>query len=429
MRLASFSRPPADRGRGRRGHSDVAPQRALRIEQPEESGLEHGLVEYFGELARFGSARSLEQSTLYQRLKPEIDRVMRTVLEESFAPPRPVAGSALRATAWNVERGIQLQGILEVLREHPRMCDSDVLMLTEVDLGMARTQNLHVAREIARALRLNYAFANSYISLVKGSGLEYHVRGENSLALHGNALFSRFPLLRAHRIALPNGKDLMAGKEKRLGHQQAVAAIVEHPHGPFWGVSLHLDAHCTQRHRHRQMRLVLDHLDALRPRLPILIGGDWNTSTYNSKRAAYSILGYCRRVLMGVQHVVKNHYPHPDRWFERRLFGELKRRGYDYQGLNELGVGTLHYHVDDEAINTNMGDWVPGWCFWFIRWALNRVGGNCSMKLDWFAGRGIEPSSESPPKVIGEIHDRDNPLSDHDPIVLDFSLAPPESTA
>jgi endonuclease/exonuclease/phosphatase family metal-dependent hydrolase len=303
------------------------------------------------------------------------------------------------------------------------MQGADVLLLTELDYGMARSDNRFVARELAAALGLNFAYANCYVSLVKGSGLEYHVEGDNSLALHGNALFSRFPMLQAHSIALPNGKDKMKGKEKRLGYQQAVATIVDHPEGAFWAVSLHLDAHSTQRHRFRQMELVLDHLEGLSPKLPILVGGDWNTSTYNSKRATYSILGYCRRVLMGVKNVVENHYPHPDRWFERHLFGELDKRGYEYEALNETGACTLHFEVNDVAMNTNMKDWVPEWCFWFIRWALNRVGGKCSMKLDWFAGRGIQSSQSSPPQVLSEIHDRENPLSDHDPIVLDFHLS------
>ena len=102
------------------------------------------------------------------------------------------------------------------------------------------------------------------------------------------------------------------------------------------------------------MEIVLDHLKTLSPSLPVLLGGDWNTSTYNSSRAVYSILGYCRRVLMGVNHVIDNHYTYPDRWFERHLFRELKRQGYHYQDLNEPGVCSLHYHVDDLAANKRM---------------------------------------------------------------------------
>jgi endonuclease/exonuclease/phosphatase family metal-dependent hydrolase len=362
----------------------------------------------------------MEKSPLYQELRSEVERVMQTVVQEELAPRNQNTGSCIRAAAWNIERGTQLTGILEVLESHPRLRGSDVLLLTELDLGMARSGNRFIAREIATRLGLNYAFANCYISLVKGSGLEYDIDGENSLALHGNALFSRHPIRSAHAIALPNGKDKMVGKEKRLGYQQTVLGIIEHPDGPFWAVSLHLDAHSTQRHRHRQMCIVLDHLKRLEPELPILIGGDWNTSTYNSKRAIYSILGYWRRVMMGVKHVIRNHYPYPDRWFERKLFRELEARGYDYRSLNEPGACTLHYDVDDIAINTNMGDWVPAWCFWFIRWALQRAEGKCSLKLDWFAGKGVRSRRESPPRVLSEIHDRTDPLSDHDPIVLDF---------
>ena len=214
----------------------------------------------------------------------------------------------------------------------------------------------------------------------------------------------------------------MRGKEKRLGCQRAAAAAVDHPLGRFWAVSVHLDAHSSQRHRHFQMQLVLDHLDTLTPRYPVLIGGDWNTSTYNSKRATYSILGYWRRVMMGVRHVIKNHYPYPERWFERRLFQELEARGYTYRDLNQLGACTLHYDVKDLALNRNMGEWIPKWCFWFINWALKQNTGNegrCSLKLDWFAGRGVKPAGEQKPLVVHDIREREH-LSDHDPIILDF---------
>jgi len=391
------------------------------------SPLDHTLTPHFPALAEFDSTKTLTASSLYQNLRPEIERVLGHVLQEDFATGEgsapPVGTNTIRATAWNIERGKQLPGIIRVLREHEVLRASEVLMLTELDYGMARTGNADVAREIARSLKLNYAFAPCYLALNKGSGIEADVKGENTRGLHGNALFSSHPLRRAHAIALPNGKDKMVGKEKRLGQQRAVVADVEHPTaGTFRAVSLHLDAHSTQHHRHRQMRLVLDHLEGLDPRLPTLIGGDWNTSTYNSRRALYSIFGYFRRVAMGVGNVVKNHYLHPERWFERKLFRELERRGYNYRDLNALGVGTLHYDVSDAAVNTNMGDWIPQWCFPFINWALKQHEGRCSLKLDWFAGKKIKLAAGAQPQVIGELRDADGVLSDHDAIVLDFQL-------
>ncbi|MCA1616987.1 MAG: endonuclease/exonuclease/phosphatase family protein, partial [Acidobacteria bacterium] len=246
------------------------------------SVLDHALAPHFPALARFNSTRELRASRLYAELRTEIERTLGGVVREDFANERARSDAArpVRATAWNIERGKRLPSVIRALGEHPDIGASDVLLLTELDHGMARTGNRFVARDIARSLRLNYAFAPCYLALNKGSGLESEVAGENTLALHGNALFSRWPLARAHSFALPNGKDKMRGKEKRLGSQRAVVADVSHPLGPFRAVSVHLDAHSTQAHRQRQMRLLLEHLSRLAPRMPTLVGGDWNTTTY-----------------------------------------------------------------------------------------------------------------------------------------------------
>src|ERR1044071_4695299 len=391
-----------------------------------QSVLDHELQPYFSELAQFNSTKALMASPLYAKLQPEIERVLTSVAQENFAPSVPVNSSLspfIRATAWNIERGMRFESIMRVFEEHPLISRSDILLLTELDYGMARTDNRFVAREIAEKLKLNYVFSPCYINMNKGSGLEVHTTGENTQALHGNAVFSRYPLTRAHLLALRNGKDKRRDNEKRLGSQTATIADVLHPSGTIRLVSLHLDAHSTQRHRHRQMKLVLDHLETLRPQLPVLIGGDWNTSTYNSRRAVYTIMGFFRRVMMGVGNVIRNHYVHPERWFERGLFKELEKRGYDYRNLNEPGAGTFPYDVKDLAVNTNMGDWIPQWCFWFLNRALEPHGGRCSLKLDWFAGKGITPDSENRPRVIYNLDDEAGKLSDHDAIVPDFAIS------
>ncbi len=398
----------------------------IALQEPfaESSVLEHNLREHFRALASFASSRELQRSQLYQKLEDEIEKVLSAVVVENFASPLVAARDAIRVTAWNIERGKQFDNVLRVLGQHALIAESDVLLLTELDYGMARTGNRFVARELAAKLRLNYAFAPSYIALNKGSGLEAEAEGENAQALHGNALFSRHPLANAHSVALPNGKDKMRVNEKRLGSQRAVIADVEHPRGCFRAVSVHLDAHSTQRHRLRQMQILLNHLEGLEPKLPVIIGGDWNTSTYNSKRAVYSIAGYFRRVAMGVRHVIKNHYPHPERWFERHLFLELERRGFNYRELNHLGAGTLHYDVNDLATYENMREWVPAWCFWFIEWALKQTDGRCSLKLDWFTGKGIRPApGGEPPQVVNGLAELYGPLSDHEPILLEFVLS------
>ncbi len=389
--------------------------------------LDHDLNQYFDELLKFNSIGETERSEVYKKIRPEVERIMNSVVCENFAPAGrtcsesrsagtgPIVVSAL---AWNLERGIVFEGILEALTNHPDLKEKDVLLLTELDYGMARSGNRFVAQDLARELKLNYAFATVYIALQKGSGVESEMAGENTGSIHGLALFSRFPMHNVGAVALPNGKDKMWGKEKRLGSLRALIAEIEHPAGMIRAVTVHLDAHSSRRHRHLQMKIVFDHLETLPP-MPTIIGGDWNTTTYNAQNATRAILGYWRRVMMGVRNVVRNHLPHPDRYFERGLFREVEKRGFEYKSLNEEGVGTLHYDMDSIEKNTNLADWVPAWCFPFIFWAVKQVGGKVSARLDWFAGQGIEIAGK--PKTIGQLTDADNQaLSDHDAIALDF---------
>jgi endonuclease/exonuclease/phosphatase family metal-dependent hydrolase len=385
--------------------------------------LDHKLVRHFPELIKADSSDELVRLPIYQEIGSEIDSILNFVWVGNHGKIPEEKQNWIRATAWNIERGIGLEGIIDVLGQHPVIRKSDVLLLTELDYGMARTENRKIASDLAEVLSLNFAFAPSYINLEKGSGLENDIEGSNHQGIHGNAIFSPYPIRDAHSIPLPNGKDKMRGKEKRLGCQRAVAAIIDFPQGPVKVVSAHLDAHSTQKHRMRQMQIILDDMNQFYPDLPALIGGDWNTSTHNSSTALFSILGYCRRVLMGVRHVLKNHYPYPERWFERHLFRELESRGYNYRDLNVPGGCTLHYDVNDMAANGRMADWIPNWCFWFINWALAKNDGKASMKLDWFAGKSIQPLVESPPRIIADVHTPENPLSDHDPIVLDFLIS------
>jgi len=246
--------------------------------------------------------------------------------------------------------------------------------------------------------------------------------GSITRSIHGLSMFSPHPLKNVHAIPLPNGKDKMWGKEKRLGYLRAIVADIEHPTGDFRAVTIHLDAHCSRAHRHKQIKIILDHLDTLSP-LPTLIGGDWNTTTFNSQSSTRAILGYWRRVFMGPKNFALNHLPYPDRYFERDLFAEVESRGFDYKSLNEIGAGTLHYHIESIEKNTNLRDWVPEWCFPFIFWAAGRVGGHVSARLDWFAAKVLKRADGTLPRTIGELIDADGfPLSDHDAIAVDLKL-------
>jgi endonuclease/exonuclease/phosphatase family metal-dependent hydrolase len=389
----------------------------------EPSILEHNLNQYFAELLKFETTAELERSELWARVGAEAERILDSVVVASAADGLPKGGPGtgnMRALAWNLERGIQYDDIVNALKTDDRLRGRDVLLLSELDYGMARSGNRFVAKELAKELGVNWAFAPVYIPLQKGSGVEASVPGENTASIHGIALMSPWPMRGVHAIPLPNGKDKMRGKEKRLGRLRALIGDIEHPAGTFRAVSIHLDAHCSRQHRAMQMRIILDHLDTL-PEMPTLIGGDWNTTGFNSQSSTRAILGYFRRIMMGPRNVAENHFPHPDRYFERRMFSEAERRGYDYRSLNNIGVGTLHYELGDVEKNTNLRDWVPAWCFPFIFWAAGRVGGKVSARLDWFAAKGMQLAPNTQPLTVhGLVDNEGRPLSDHDAITVEL---------
>ena len=361
-----------------------------------------------------GSLAELHARADYRDVANIVTRVLETVETRDFGHPAP-AKPAYRIAAWNIERGKELAGQLEVLRDHEWLREADVLLLTETDVGMARSGNVDVAQTMARELGMNYAFVPCYLSLVKGSGTEREVDGENDLGLHGNAILSRYPITAPRAVHLTNGIDKMASREKRLGRQTALLAEIGFPGFRLPVASVHLDAQSTQRHRAEQMRAVLD---AMPETGPALLGGDWNTTTFDSSTAFRAICGYWLRVFMGPGRVIRNHFLHPDRWFERELFSLLRARGYEHDRSNVHAGHTIYYHVDDMRAFGSLAEWVPLWCFDFIRWALREHGGGCPLKIDWFATRGIALRD---PVALNDVNKgRKPPLSDHDPIGVDI---------
>ena len=371
----------------------------------------------FSELAKCGSTPELFESEAYQRVRPQAELVLETAEHGDFSDASAESKSEYRIVGWNLERGIHYEPQLEAFRSHPYLSTADVLLLTETDVGMARSGNRGIAQDLARELGMSYAFSPCYLNLAKGSGVEYEVEGENDLGLHGNAILSRYPIRNVRPIALKNGKDKMTGREKRLGRQTATVADIEFPSQTVTFVSVHLDANSSQRHRHDQMRDVLDGLDN---DLPAVIGGDWNTSTYNSSSAWPAIAGFWLRVFMGPDNVIRNHYLHPYNLFEKQLFDLLEARGFEYKQSNLLGERTTSYDADDIKTHKNLREWLPEWCFKFIRWALRNHDGKCPLKIDWFATRGLTPNA---PKVFHEFREGRRPqLSDHDAIGVDITI-------
>lgn len=390
------------------------------METPE---LSHNLHSYYPELRKWRSTKNLQKSSFYKNIEPQLSQLLNYYEVGCYAPPieKSLIGEGFRGVTWNLERGMCFDGIVDILKNHPTLGKADIFFCPETDLGMARSQNRNISRELAKALQLNYIFVPAYLNLDKGSGMERDVDGENSLGLHGNSIFSRWPIQNPRAIRLMNCKDKMRGREKRLGSQQAVVVDLMLPSGPLRAVTLHLDAHSSQCQRYHQTKTILDFLTKENFKGPTLIGGDWNTSTYHASHVFFTFFSFWRKVAMGPKRVVEKHYNHPERYFEKRLFDLLEKRGFDYKNFNELGKPTIYYHLGDERKNKNLHDWTPKFFQPIVNWSVKKAEGMTSLKLDWFVGQGLKPVPETQ-KVVGNLLFRGEPVSDHDAIVVDFQI-------
>ncbi len=275
---------------------------------------------------------------------------VRTTGRADAAEPRhPVVeglGPILRVASWNIERGLSfdlIQSALEgeaefrkasgllpataeqrSIREQQlgRLHDVDILALNEVDLGMKRTEYRDVARDLASALRMNYAYAVEFVevdplfdldvervslpdqALQRRLEEDLRVDPNRYRGLHGNAVLSRYPIRRARILRLPICYDwygeearaisqLEEGKrwtakalfreriEREVRHGGRIALIVDLaipglPNGDLTVVAAHFENKCPPKCRQKQMNALLAEIRDIRN--PVIVTGDLNTS-------------------------------------------------------------------------------------------------------------------------------------------------------
>lgn len=386
------------------------------------------------ELRSFGKRRQLERSGVYAAHVGRIDAITRALAYGRPADPAPRAGRAfVRVASWNIERGLNLDGIKAYLCGHPVLSEIDVLLLNEVDAGMARTRNRHVAREIAEALGFEWVFGNSYLVLSHGNVRDGRPDQENALGLHGNAILSRFPILRAENISVAVTKDKFSSSEKRLGHKKALWAEIDTPRGKLPICTVHLDSGASPAQRRDQLRDALRVLEERGVAERALIGGDFNTTTYDLKSIPRLLRNIFSKLLRGGFPHAIHHYVHPYKLYEREIFEELRARGFEYAPFNAMGVGTTRYEVGTFDSESKVRDYLPEIAVKILRWKLKPWNGVAPLKIDWFSGRGIRSLGAAEmkeaggrvsiaPAPIAKPRHEGTLLSDHDPIVVDLAF-------
>ena len=261
--------------------------------------------------------------------------------------------------AWNLERCLFPEESAAKLRE----TGAPLILLSEMDLGMARTEQRDPTAIIAGELGMNHAYGVEFLELSLGSEIERSFCKDdfNEKGFHGNALMASVVLKDAFMIRLPGEAVWFndSNEQPRIGDRCAVGAIVETEAGPMVAVSVHLEIVATAAYRERQMAALIDEVEAFAPGLPILIGGDLNTGNHTG--GDYST---------------------------DTLFAMAEGRGFECHG------GPLDQTSTRPSLITRFPD--------------------RTMKLDWFITRGLKIGESH---LVSSLNDEGKPLSDHDMVV------------
>lgn len=193
---------------------------------------------------------------------------------DNFVPAPEQVPEQLGVLMFNMERGVHLEEIREFLRDCPDIQPFDVILANELDDGCARSGNKNTARELAKAFGLNYAWGLEFIELVND---------ENEKGFHGNAVFSRWPIRRAGVIRLPEQYNWYFDRQRRIGGRLAVFAELDVGGKPLGVVSIHLENRTHGEGREAQMRTILEAVQRELPDMPVILGGDLNTNTFDGR--------------------------------------------------------------------------------------------------------------------------------------------------
>lgn len=284
----------------------------------------------------------------------------------------------LRVAYWNVQRFHHFDACCALIR---RM-SPDVLLLGELDIGMARTDQRHCLREAAMSLRSNYVFGTEFLELGLGDEKERrrYAGRRNDSGLHGNGILSPLRLESPALIRLETDGDWFDGGhgERRVGGRCAVAASIAMGARRIVLVSVHLESHSGPALRAEQMRRLFDAVDQFAPGQPVVIGGDLNTSTFTRTTTAQK-LDREAAVREDPRRVIE-----PER--HEPLFEVARARGYEWQAANAFGP-TERVPAGETAI---LGH------------------------IDWFLVRGLRVSESA---IVPAIDEQGNLISDHEMIM------------
>lgn len=263
----------------------------------------------------------------------------------NFAPAPVRAPESLGTLVFNMERGVCLEELGDFLETCPAVQPADVILANELDDGCIRSGGKNTTLELAKRLGMNAVFGLEFIELVNG---------EDPKGFHGNAIFARWPIRRAKIVRLPERYNWYFDRQRRIGGRLAILAELDVA-GKRVGVgTIHLENRTHGPGRLAQLEAVLAEAEAMFPGMPVILGGDLNTNTFDGrdKDAIQAVAGSCE--------------------LQRRCLEDVA----DWEECLPAAEKAGYRLLPEKAVPTRRKP-LPG-------------GGHLALRLDWLLARGVE---------------------------------------
>ncbi len=282
-------------------------------------------------------------------------------------------GKHIKVVQWNIERGLNYEAIeaiftdrkrlnlildtekfpdgseerLQIYKEAAILQKADVIILNEVDWGIKRSDYRNITKDLAKSLRMNYAFGVQFVELSPIHLSKAKIKNENDKetevlnlikvdsskykGLHGIAILSRFPLKNVRLVpfehqpydwfnsekkgpgVLEKGKRKIGEvvfleeslREVRLGGRTTLYADITHekfPNGLVTIAATHLENRSKPNGRVKQLKEILVQIKEIEH--PVILAGDMNTSGRNLKP-------------ISIQRELTKRFGNPEFWIKR----------------------------------------------------------------------------------------------------------------
>lgn len=266
------------------------------------------------------------------------------------APKRthPQLGRFLRVATWNIEKSLEIDRVIAALSseenykqmidldqaplgskqyetavmERHLLTEADILFVQEMDIGVKRSDYVDAPRELAKALKMNYAYGATYLEIdpaylgtetmtfeggqADEDAMEYfRADPKRYKGLFGIAVLSRYPIKKVEIFPLRHqGYDWFWGeknkltfleKTRRFGSKTVFLSELHRemkvgnrifmrvdlhvpglPNDTLSLINIHLEIKCLPKEREIQMREILDYIQHIKN--PVIMAGDFNSA-------------------------------------------------------------------------------------------------------------------------------------------------------